>query len=149
MLVNLFGKFWKKTPRGVRRWLTRRIEASFTISAAAVVTNEAGEVLLLNHLLRPKSGWGLPGGFLNAGEQPEDGVRRELREETGLELRNLELVRIRTLDTHIEIIFRAVGVGEPRVMSREIIELGWFAIDEMPGDMSLDQKFIISKTLGE
>src|SRR5436190_11853835 len=149
MLVNLFGKFWKKTPRGVRRWLTRRIEASFTISAAAVVTNEAGEVLLLNHLLRPKSGWGLPGGFLNAGEQPEDGVRRELREETGLELRNLELVRIRTLDTHIEIIFRAVGVGEPRVMSREIIELGWFSLDEMPGDMSLDQKFIISKTLGE
>jgi len=149
MLVNLFGKFWKKTPRGVRRWLTRRVEDNFTVSAAAVVTNDVGQVLLLNHLLRPKSGWGLPGGFINAGEQPEDGVRRELREETGLELRNLELVRIRTLDTHIEIIFRAVGVGEPRVMSREIIELGWFAIDEMPGDMSLDQKFIISKTLGE
>jgi len=147
MLVNLFGKFWKRTPRGVRRWLTRRAEANFTVSAAAIVTNDAGEVLLLDHVLRPHSGWGLPGGFINRGEQPEDAVRREIREETGLELKNVELVRVRTLDRHVEIIFRAVGVGTPRVLSREIIELGWFAVEAMPPDMALDQQFIIRKIL--
>lgn len=147
MLVNLLGKFWKKTPKGVRRWLTRRVAASFTVSAAAVVTNQSGEVLLLDHLLRPKSGWGLPGGFVNAGEQPEDAVRREIREETGLELRDVQIVRVRTLDRHLEIIFRAVGVGDPQVMSREIIKLGWFDPEKMPGDMALDQQFIVQTTL--
>lgn len=135
-------------PKGLRRWLTRRIAASFTVSAAAVVTNDAGEILLLDHLLRPKSGWGLPGGFLNAGEQPKEAVRREIREETGLELKDVRIIRVRTLDTHIEIIFRAVGVGEPRVMSREITELRWFDPDKMPGDMALDQQFIVQRTLG-
>ena len=147
MLVNLFGRVWKKMPKNARRWLTRRVEASFTVSAAAVVTNERGEVLLLDHVLRPKSGWGLPGGFINAGEQPDDAVRREIREETGLELRDIKIVRVRTLERHIEIIFRAVGVGEPAVKSREITELGWFAVGNMPPEMALDQQFIIKNAL--
>ena len=145
MLVELFGKFWRKTPGGVRRWLARQVETTFTVSAAAVVTNEAGEVLLLNHILRPKSGWGLPGGFMNGDEQPDDAVRREIREETGIELRNLQLVRVRNLRRHIEVIFSAEAVGEPQVMSREITELGWFAPHNMPPDMPLDQQFIVQE----
>ena len=147
MLVELLSKVWKKMPKGARRWLTRRAEASFTVSAAAIVTNDAGEVLLLNHLLRPNSGWGLPGGFVNAGEQAEDAVRRELREETGIELRDIELVRVRTFARHIEIIFRARGVGEASVQSREITELDWFTAENMPPEMALDQQFIIKKAL--
>jgi 8-oxo-dGTP diphosphatase len=147
MLVRVFGKVWKTMPKRARHWVTRLSQASFTVSAAAVVTNEAGEVLLLNHLLRPASGWGLPGGFINAGEQPDDAVRREIREETGLELRNIRLVRVRTLRRHIEIIFAAQAAGEPRVMSREIIELGWFAVDKMPPDLALDQQFIVKEAL--
>ena len=40
-------------------------------------------------------------------------------------------------------------MGEARVMSREITELGWFAPKEMPGEMALDQQFVVSKTIGE
>jgi 8-oxo-dGTP diphosphatase len=143
MLVKIFGKAWKKMPKGLRRWLARRVQTTFTVSVAAVVINDAGEVLLLDHVLRPASGWGLPGGFMNAGEQPEDAVRREIREETGIELADVEVIRVRTLKRHIEIIFRARGIGEPRVKSREIKSLGWFRPDEVPGEMALDQQFII------
>ena len=134
-------------PKTARRWLTRRFQTSFTVSAAGVITNENGEVLLLNHVFRPVSGWGLPGGFLDAGEQPEAAFRREIREETGLELSNVSLVRIRTIHRHIEIIFASKGIGEPVVKSREIIELGWFGLDDMPKEMSLDQQFLILKVL--
>ena len=147
MLINLVGKLWKVLPPNSRRWLTRRFQASFTASAAGLVTNEKGEVLLLNHVLRPRSGWGMPGGFLNKGEQPEAGLRREIREETGLELTNIRLARIRTMQRHLEIIFVAKGVGEASVQSREITELAWFDLDSMPGEMSLDQQFLIRNIL--
>lgn len=147
MLITLLGKFWKVLPPNSRRWLTRRFQANFTASSAALITNEKGEVLLLNHVLRPRSGWGMPGGFLNKGEQPETALRREIREETGLELADIRLARIRTMQRHLEIIFVARGVGEASVQSREITELAWFDIDAMPPDMSLDQQFLIRKIL--
>jgi ADP-ribose pyrophosphatase YjhB (NUDIX family) len=147
MLVKVFGKIWKRMPGRARRWLIRRAEATFTISVAGIVTDDAGEVLLLEHVLRPGPGWGLPGGFINANEQPDEGLRREIREETGLELSNIELVRVRTLDRHVEIVFTARGIGEARVNSSEITALGWFAVDEMPGEMALDQQFIIKNAL--
>lgn len=147
MSLILIGKLWKIMPKSARRWLTRRFQTHFTVSAAGVITNERGEVLLLNHILRPVSGWGLPGGFLDAGEQPEAAFRREIREETGLELSDVRLVRTRTLHRHIEIIFAAKGIGEPVVQSREITELGWFNLDNMPPDMGLDHQFLILKVL--
>ena len=132
----------------MRTFAARSIQATFTVSAAGVITNEKGEVLLLNHLLRPMSGWGVPGGFLESGEQPEAAFRREIREETGLDLTDVTIYRARTLKRHIEIIFLAKGVGEASVQSREIIELGWFAVEDVPKEMSLDQQFLVRKALG-
>ena len=126
----------------------RRMQVKFTVSAAGIITNERGEVLLLNHVLRPGSGWGVPGGFLNVWEQPEDGFRREVKEETGIDVTDVSIVRMRTLRRHIEIMFRAKGVGEATVKTREITELGWFAVQDMPPEMSLDQQFLIRRTLG-
>ncbi len=147
MSLILLGKLWKWIPGSLRRWLTRRFQTSFTVSAAGVITNENGDVLLLNHVLRPVSRWGIPGGFLDAGEQPEAAFRREIREETGLELSDVSLQWTRTLNLHIEIIFAAKAIGEPIVKSREIIELAWFGLDDMPKEMTQDQQVLILKIL--
>lgn len=136
-------------PADMRRWLTRRVQTNFTISAAGIVTNERGEILLLNHVLRPVSGWGLPGGFMNAGEQPEETLRREIREETGLELTEIRLVHARTLYRHIEIIFTAKAFGTAVVNSREITELDWFETDNLPEEIrSLVLNGIPKKEIG-
>ena len=131
-------------PREMRAFLTRRLQPHFTVSAAAVVFNEKGEVLLLDHYLRPSSGWGVAGGFLERGEQPEHAVRRELKEETTLELVDLRFYRARTFKRHIEITFIARGVGEARVTSREIRSLAWFPLDALPPEMSVDLQFLIA-----
>jgi ADP-ribose pyrophosphatase YjhB (NUDIX family) len=147
MLIKMAGIFWKFIPRDARTWLTRRLHPTFTVSAAGIITNERGQVLLLDHVLRPVSGWGVPGGFMNKGEQPAAALRREIREETGLELSDIAINRCRTHGRHIEIIMTARGIGEAKVNSREIKQLGWFEIDNMPGDMSLDQQFLIRGAL--
>ena len=134
-------------PRGLRTWVTRRAQSKFTVSAGGIITNDKGEVLLLNHVLRPVSGWGVPGGFMEAGEDPEAAFRREIREETGLDLRDVKIHRVRTIGRHIEVIFLAIGVGEAAVASREIKELAWCAVEKMPPEMSLDQQFLIRKAL--
>lgn len=127
----------------MRIFSARFIQVNFTASAGGIILNDRGEVLLLNHILRPVSGWGVPGGFLEAGEQPEDAFRREVREETGLDVDNVSFVRARTTGRHIEFIFLARAEGTAEVKSREITELGWFDIENMPSEMSGGQETLI------
>ena len=134
-------------PPWLRLSIIRATQQNFTVSAAAIITNPKGEVLLLNHLLRPYSGWGLPGGFLNAAEQPEEAIRRELREETGLELENLKMFSVRTVGRHVEILFRAQSASDASVQSREILELGWFGRDNLPEGLPRSQKEIVKRLI--
>lgn len=149
MLGKLIGLVWRKTPYFLRLLMIRTIQDKFTVSVAAIITNERREILLLNHVLRPFSSWGIPGGFIEANEQPEPAVRREIREETGLELENVELIRIRTINRHIEILFRAEGIGKAEVKSLEITAAEWFALDEIPKEMSDVQKSLILQVLNK
>lgn len=146
-MMKIVGRIWRKLPAPVRMKIVRVTQKKFTASVAAIVQNEKGEVLLLDHVLRPASGWGIPGGFLDFGEQPSDAAKRELREETGLELKELKIYRVRTIGRHIEIIFSAEAVGEASVKSREINGLGWFKVEEMPEKMSRIQKTMIEDLL--
>lgn len=83
---------------------------------------------------------------MNAGEQPEDAIRRELIEEIGLELEEVRMLRVRTIDRHVEILFRAMSGGEAEIRSREITGIGWFAAAELP-EMSAAQKKFIEQVL--
>lgn len=149
---NLLAKLWRAVPARVRRagvWLT---QPRFTVTAGAVVRDERGRVLLLRHVLRKGSGWGIPGGFLRAGEQPEEAVRREVREETGLELEAVELAFVRTLSVarQVEVIFRAsmrAGAIARLERSFEVDGAEWFAPAELPEGLGRDQRRLISRAL--
>ena len=147
MLMELSGKVWKMLTPAWRSWLTRLIQPTFTASAAGVISNSKGEVLLLDHVLRPKSGWGVPGGFMNKGEQAEDAMVREIREECGIEVKNPRLYRVRTFRRHIEIVLTGEAEGDPQVTSREIIEARWFKLDDIPEEMSRGQRDMIRAAL--
>ena len=56
-------------------------------TATAIVTRADGAILLTRRAIEPAFGMlDLPGGFIEAAEDPEQAVKRELREETGLEI---------------------------------------------------------------
>ncbi len=77
-----------------------------------------GRVLLIHRRNAPH-GWALPGGFVEYGETVEDAVRREMTEETGLELQDLRQFRVysdpaRDPRGHVvSVVFTARGVGQP------------------------------------
>ena len=152
MLKGLLAGLWRGTPRVLRRACVWLVQPRFTVTAGAVVCDESGRVLLLRHVLRKGSGWGIPGGFLRAGEQPEEAVRREVREETGLELESVELAFVRTLVgvRQVEVIFRAAlraaALAELK-KSFEIDRAEWFARAELPETLSRDQRRVIARAL--
>ncbi len=86
--------------------------------AADCIILVGGKVLLI-HRRNPPHGWALPGGFVEYGETVEDAVRREMKEETGLELEDLRQFRVysdpgRDPRGHtVSVVFAARGVGKP------------------------------------
>jgi mutator protein MutT len=104
--------------------------------AVGAILTRGGRVLLSRRARDPHRGmWDLPGGFLESGEHPEDAIRRELREETGLDARVLGLAAVATGEYQgeatLNLVYRCEAEGEPRA-DDDSAELRWFAPDEVP-----------------
>jgi ADP-ribose pyrophosphatase YjhB (NUDIX family) len=136
MIHKIAGSLWKKIPRWSRRFVTRVCQTKFTASAGVVIVNSSGEILLLDHQIRPGSGWGIPGGFIDYGEQPTESALREVLEETGIRLEDIELVDFITRGGHLEFLFRARSDGVPTVDGKEILGFGWFKPEHFPEEMT-------------
>ena len=115
-------------------------------TANALCVDADGRVLLARRAHKPDAGlWDIPGGFLEEGEHPLDGIRRELREETGLEVEPTEFL-CATVDRYgdgagavatVNLTWLArVLSGEPRPAD-DVAELRWFRADELPQEDEL------------
>lgn len=99
-----------------------------------------GSVLLGLRAFEPGAGcWGLPGGFLEETEEPLTGLRREVREETGLVVEPGELFGT-WLQPHGDrtvlcLIYRAHVVGGDERAADDVTELGWFAAAGLPANV--------------
>lgn len=110
-------------------------------TASAVVGDDEGRVLLSRRAREPAAGkWDLPGGFLEEGEHPLDCLRRELREEAGIGLRDERLLGIwmdsyeykRRMVATLNVYYSArIAEGTPSPAD-DVAELSWFAPDDVP-----------------
>ena len=101
-----------------------------------------GRTLLIRRGSAPLEGqWSIPGGMLELGESIVEGVRRELAEETGIEVRVLELIevfervipgesgRIRYHFVILDYLCEMVS-GEARAAS-DVIDVAWAGEEEL------------------
>lgn len=76
----------------------------FIVGVKAIITNKESKVLLLLRSQKTSMGgkWGLPGGAVEKGEDVSDSIRREIKEETKLEVENIKLLNASTREHNSE-----------------------------------------------
>ena len=100
------------------------------------VIRRGDRVLLSKRAQEPHAGsWDLPGGFLESGEHPEEGILREIREETGLRAEVVRLLGVGTgkygeHDT-LNLVYEVAVEGDA-VAADDSMELRWFPLDALP-----------------
>jgi 8-oxo-dGTP diphosphatase len=149
MLKRLLGAIWKNAPKRIRRLSVWFMEPRFTVTTGAVVIDDNGRLLLLKHAFRGGSGWGIPGGFMEKGEHPDEAVRRELREEVGLEVELLGIAFARTFKRpqQVELIYLCHPLGSAAPKNYEIERAEWFDLKNLPKNLGQDQRLIINRVL--
>lgn len=112
------------------------------VTVCAIVTNDNNEVLLTKrapHLLRGNM-YTVPGGFLDRNETTQQGVLREIKEETGL-LGKIDFL-LRINDTkrpkedrqNVDFIYVVKAEGDKFKDNSEVIETKWFNKNNLPPD---------------
>jgi ADP-ribose pyrophosphatase YjhB (NUDIX family) len=106
----------------------------FMVGVVGVILDDEDRVLLLRHTYRSDYPWGLPTGFLEHGEQPDQALLREVIEETGLqvELTHLSAVLSDQTRPHLEVVYRGRARGGSFKPSLEIDELRFCTVEELP-----------------
>ena len=134
------------------RWALRLAVRLFAprhyVGAVGAVFNEAGQVLLVNHVFRLDYAWGLPGGWVEQGEHPAETVRREIEEELGLQVVVKQLLNYDLQGDHhdpntplgLGFVFYCRVVGEMSGLegvaeseqAYEVLEIKWLDPDQIP-----------------
>jgi 8-oxo-dGTP pyrophosphatase MutT (NUDIX family) len=83
---RLLLRIWRDVPfpGWMRHLFLRILNPSFMVGAMALIQDEHGRILIVEHTYRREVPWGMPGGWLRHAESPEAGLVREVFEETGL-----------------------------------------------------------------
>ncbi len=104
---------------------------------------DGGKLLLVERAEEPFRGyWDIPGGFLDSGEHPGIGAKRELREETGLEIELTGLLGF-FMDVYgeealptLNICYLARLAGGTARAGSDAASLRWFPLDALPGNIA-------------
>lgn len=130
-------RLFRRLPVVARRRVVRTLSPGFTVGAVCVIERHDGALLLAR--LSYRNSWGLPGGLLKRGESPAAAARREVLEETSIdvELVGDPAVVVDAEARRVDVVFRAqLGPGADvtavRPGSPEIVELAWFPADDLP-----------------
>ncbi|GAA3671686.1 NUDIX domain-containing protein [Yimella sp. RIT 621] len=125
-------RLYRKLSPAVGQRLVRTFKPTYSLGAIALIEFD-GKLLALRQAHR--AGYSLPGGLIDRGEQPRDAVRREVAEETGIDIDPGDLVTV-VFDPrvrHADVIFRVVCDREPEVtVASEAYDHAWLDLVGWP-----------------
>ena len=128
--------------------LYSRVQPRYTIGVAAVIFDNEGRVLLVEHAYHPRFPWGLPGGWIGDDEEPAAAVLRELGEELQLDARVLRVVHVsKTAPLHIDLAFQCDALNPIGKLSHELLDYRWAALDDLPAIKRFHRRSIESAVL--
>ena len=104
-----------------------------SVSVSGVITDDRGRALLIQRRDNPH--WEAPGGVLELGESIHDGLRREVREEIGLDVEPLALTGVYKNMNHgiIALVFRCKTTGGQLGTSDEVEGFRWATQTDIRG----------------
>ena len=111
-------KVFNETVLRYLEYITKKVQQGPFVTVDAIIEINEGIVLIKRS--NPPFGWALPGGFVDYGESLEEAVRREAKEETGLDLENMKQFHtyskpVRDPRFHtISTVYIGRGVGRPK-----------------------------------
>ncbi|MER2127846.1 NUDIX hydrolase [Solibacillus sp. FSL H8-0523] len=122
-------------------------EPLILVGVAVAVINDNGQILLQK---RQDGIWGVPGGFMELGESTEEAGRREVLEETGLEIGKLDLVGVFSGKQHfvrlpngdefypVTVAYMAKDIigGVLQADGQETTEAKFFNLNELPEQLN-------------
>lgn len=143
--MRLLAAAFNRAPVRWQRRILDRTQPRFLVGVVGLGIDPDGRVILARHRFGAPQ-WRLLGGYLHPRERVEDALRREIREETGLEI---EVGPLLEVDTgfrwrHVDLVYTyRVASGTAR-LDEELIALERFAPDDLPA-MRADQRWVVER----
>ncbi len=135
---------WKRLPFWLQGILSRIIRPSFQVFAAAAIFDQDQKILLEKLTYQDVYSWGLPGGNVDTGEEPEDAVVREVKEEIGFDVEVKKLLMAKNANAkHIlGLFYWCEIIGGHFSPTLEVSEIKYFALDDLPDVRPSDVVFL-------
>lgn len=134
-LLSPFFRLLRFFPMWMTRLLFWAAGQKFVVGAALIVMNPTQEVLFFHHTYRNKrSEWSLPGGWMKLGETPEEGLAREVFEESRLRVKVTKLLSLRVSDRfpRYDLIYLGELEGGEFKPSDEVDQFRFIPLAELP-----------------
>jgi ADP-ribose pyrophosphatase YjhB (NUDIX family) len=128
-------RIWRDVPfpGWLRQVFLRVLNPSVMVGAMALIQDDQGRILVLEHTYRREVPWGLPGGWLKHAESPESGLTRVVFEETGL---NVKVGSLLAADfwgsSQLDLLFSCTVESGTYQSSDETGRHGWVLPSQMP-----------------
>ncbi len=126
---------------------------ALTVDVAIVTREPRPRVLLIQRKKDPFAGsWALPGGFVEENERLSDAARRELVEETGVTVADLEQLYTagdagrdpRGWTVSVAYLAQVAPDAVKPVAADDASAVGWFALDELPA-LAFDHAMLLAR----